>query len=231
MSGPETDKDELRDLYRNDYVSAYHQNPGPRLKRLVDRADLSDDMAVADLGCGNGLLLDVLHGRVATYYGVDFSDEFIAEARQRHVGRESDRGAFSFHALSIGVFCDSHPGEIDRAFALDFSEHLYDDELVAVFESVRSCLRDDGRFYLHTPNRDFLIEILKARGIMRQLPEHIAVRNAPDTLALLERAGFGEVRVAYIAHYLPALAWLDRFAGVPGLGRFMRARLFIDARP
>ena len=26
----DTEKDELRDLYRNDYVSAYHQHPGPR---------------------------------------------------------------------------------------------------------------------------------------------------------------------------------------------------------
>lgn len=231
MQRPETNKEELRDLYRSDYVSAYYRNPGPRLERLVDRADLSNDMTVADLGCGNGLLLDVLHGRVRNYYGVDFSNEFIDEARQKHIGLESDRGDFSFHAQSIGGFCADHVSEIGRAFALDFSEHLYDDELVEVFVSVRSCLRADGRFYLHTPNRDFLIEILKARGIMKQLPEHIAVRNGPDTAALLERAGFREVRVTHLAHYLPALAWLDRFADVPGLGRFMRARLFIDARP
>ena len=231
MQSPEARKDELRDLYRNDYVSTYHQHPGPRLERLVDRADLSTDMTVVDLGCGNGLLLDVLYGRVGTYYGVDFCDEFIAEARQRHVGLGQDRGAFSFHAQSICEFCDSHVGAIDRAFALDFSEHLYDDELVAVFESVRACLRSDGRFYLHTPNRDFLVEMLKERGIMKQLPEHIAVRNAPDTTALLERAGFKQVRVEFIAHYLPALSWLDSFSRVPGLGRFMRARIFIDARP
>jgi cyclopropane fatty-acyl-phospholipid synthase-like methyltransferase len=231
MQSPETDKDDLRDLYRDDYVSAYHQHPGPRLEHLVDRADLSNDMTVADLGCGNGLLLDVLHGRVENYHGVDFSNEFIAEARQRHAGLESDRGAFAFHVQSIGEFCADHIAEIDRAFALDFSEHLYDDELVEVFKSVHSCLRAGGRFYIHTPNRDFLIEILKARGIMKQLPEHIAVRNGPDTAALLERAGFGEIRVAHLAHYLPALAWLDRLADIPGLGRFMRARLFIDARP
>ena len=118
-----------------------------------------------------------------------------------------------------------------RAFALDFAEHLYDDDPVAVFESVHNCLRSDGRFYLHTPNRDFLVEILKARGIMKQLPEHIAVRNASDTTALLERAGFTRVRVEFIAHYLPALAWLDGFSRVPGLGLFMGATLFIDARP
>lgn len=231
MQDSETRQDELRDLYRKDYVSAYHQHPGPRLERLVDRADLSIDMTVADLGCGNGLLLDVLYGRVGTYYGVDFSDEFIARARERQVGQGRDPGTFSFHAQSIGDFCDRHSGMIDRAFALDFAEHLYDDDLVAVFESVRNCLRSDGRFYLHTPNRDFFVEILKARGIMKQLPEHIAVRNASDTTALLERAGFTRVRVEFIAHYLPALSWLDHFSRVPGLGRFMRARIFIDARP
>ena len=114
---------------------------------------------------------------------------------------------------------------------MDFSEHLYDDDLLAVFESICTCLRPGGRFYLHTPNRDFIIETLKARGIMKQLPEHIAVRNASATTALLERAGFSQVRVTFLAHYLPALSWLDRFSRVPGLGRFMRARLFLDARP
>jgi cyclopropane fatty-acyl-phospholipid synthase-like methyltransferase len=231
MPSREAQKDELRDLYRSDYVSSYHQEPGPRLERLIDLADLSADMTVVDFGCGNGLLLDVLHGRVGTYYGVDFSDEFITEARLMHAGLKQDRGAFSFHAQSISEFCDGHHGAIDRAFALDFSEHLYDDDLLAVFESIRTCLRPGGRFYLHTPNRDFIIETLKARGIMRQLPEHIAVRNASATTALLERAGFTQVRVAFLAHYLPVLSWLDRFSRVPGLGRFMRARLFIDARP
>ena len=228
---PETPADGLRDLYREGYVTAYHQEAGPRLERLVERMDLAPDLTVADLACGNGLLLDVVRSRVGRYFGVDFSEEFIEAARQRHAAADRGGAEFSFHAQSIEAFCEAHPGEIDRAFVLDFVEHVYDADLLGTLAAIRGCLRPDGRLYLHTPNRDFFVEALKDRGIMKQLPEHIAVRNDTETVALLERAGFSEVRCEAIAHYLPALSWCHAFSRVPVVGRFMRARLFVEARP
>jgi hypothetical protein len=44
-------------------------------KNLPAIADHSE-MVAADLGCGNGLLLELTHARVGRYYGVDFSSEF-----------------------------------------------------------------------------------------------------------------------------------------------------------
>lgn len=220
---PEPD---LRDLYRDDYVEGYHREAGRRLERLLPLMDLSPDHRVADFGCGSGLLYDVVGGRVGRYHGIDFSREFIELARRRHAGGEA-----LFECCSIEDFCAAHPREIDRAFALDFVEHVPDAELVPILAAIRGCLRADGVLYLHTPNRRFVLEALKEHGVMKQLPEHVAVRDATGNRALLERAGFREVEVHAIPHYVPALAWLHAFARVPGIGPLFEARLFLACRP
>jgi 2-polyprenyl-3-methyl-5-hydroxy-6-metoxy-1,4-benzoquinol methylase len=186
--------------------------------------DLQPHMVVADLACGNGLLLELIHERVAHYHGVDFSSEFIEEARRERARIRNGE----FHCQSIEDFCEEHPGQIDRAFALDFAEHVYDDQLLGVARSIRSCLREDGRLYVHTPNLDFVLEQLKAGALLRQFPEHVAVRDERSNVEIFRQAGFARVEVAHLPHYLPALAWLHVCSRVPGLGRFLRARLFLE---
>jgi len=229
MDAPRASDEELRQLYRADYVDRYHREAGRRLQRLVERVDLSRDMTVADFGCGNGLLLDLISDEVGRYCGVDFSDEFIVEARRRHADQGGCRAEFA--CQSIEDFCAEHRGVFDRAFSLDFVEHVHDGPLLAILEAIRSSLKPDGRFYLHTPNGAFFLEILKDRGVLAQIPGHIAVRDARHNVRLLERAGFSRVEPSFLPHYLPTLAWLHAFSRVPGVGRFLRARLFIECRP
>jgi cyclopropane fatty-acyl-phospholipid synthase-like methyltransferase len=226
MSGTRKSQAELRDLYRADYVRRYHQEDRERLARLVVLMDLEPHMITADLGCGNGLLLGLIHDRVAYYHGIDFSSEFIDEARQRqqHAGIRNAE----FHCRSIVEFCREHCSEIDRAFALDFAEHVYDEELLGIARAVRSSLREGGRFYLHTPNLDFFLERLKDRGILRQFPEHVAVRRAERYVELLAESGFSQVRILFLPHYLRSLAWLHAFSRLPLVGRHLRARLFLE---
>jgi cyclopropane fatty-acyl-phospholipid synthase-like methyltransferase len=230
VSGAQKSREELRALYGPDYVQSYHQEERSRLARLLPLLDLGPDVRVADFGCGNGLLLELLHEHIGVYHGVDFSEEFIAEARRR--AQAAGYANASFHHQSIGEFCSERRGEIDRAFALDLVEHVYDDELLEIAAAMHGCLRADGRLYVHTPNRRYLLEILKERGILlRQLPEHVAVRTADATEALLRKAGFREVRVAPLAHYVPALARLHPLSRLPLLGPYFEARLFLECRP
>jgi 2-polyprenyl-3-methyl-5-hydroxy-6-metoxy-1,4-benzoquinol methylase len=223
---PQFTEDQLRDLYRDDYVQVYERKPLSRLARLLPFIPLSPDDEVADFACGNAMLLDLIHNRVRVYHGVDFSEEFIAAARSRaqRLGASSAR----FHAASIEDFCAAHPEAFDKAFAMDFSEHVYDEPWLGILRAMRGTLKPGGRLYLHTPNAAFIIEILKARGILHQFPEHIAVRDADANRALIEQAGFSEIRVRFAPHYVVALKWLHIFSPLPLVGRFFRARLFIE---
>jgi len=218
--------EELRDLYRNDYVHRYHQKDRGRLTRLLPYMDLGPEMVVADLGCGNGLLLELTHDRVGKYHGVDFSSEFIEEARRRQA-QAGIRNA-SFHVESITEFCDRNDGALDRVFALDFAEHVYDEDLIPIAASIRRSLREGGRLYIHTPNLTFFLEFLKDKGICRQLPEHVAVRSADQYVSLLRGVGFKEVKVVYLPHYLRTLSWLHGFSSVPVVGKYLKARLFFE---
>jgi 2-polyprenyl-6-hydroxyphenyl methylase/3-demethylubiquinone-9 3-methyltransferase len=189
MQGVEREKPagaELRERYRDDYVANYHQHAGHRLERPVGLMDLSLTMTVADLACGNGLLLDLIHDRVGGYHGVDFSEEFIEDARRRHAGHDGCEVHFS--CQSISEFCATHRQSIDRAFCFDFVEHLYDEDLLPILRAIHGCLAREGRFYLHTPNAEFLLEILKDRGVLKQFLEHIAVRSAEQNVVILEAA-------------------------------------------
>jgi 2-polyprenyl-6-hydroxyphenyl methylase/3-demethylubiquinone-9 3-methyltransferase len=226
MTSPRASEEELRRLYGSDYVGRYHLEAGRRLERLVERMDLAPEMTVADLGCGNGLLLDVIAHRVGHYFGVDFSDEFIAEARSRHANQSACR--VDFACQSIEEFCTQHRGGIDRAFSLDVVEHVYDEQLLPILKSIRSCLKPQGRLYVHTPNGEFLLERLKEWGVLKQLPEHIAVRDARNNVELLKQAGFSRVELKFLPHYLWQLSWLHAFSPLPGIGKYLRARLLIE---
>lgn len=222
-------EEELRERYRGDYVGSFPAKDRGRLERLLPLMDLGPHMEVVDFGCGNGLLLEAIHDRVSKYYGVDFSSEFIAAARRRQEQLSIRNATFQCEVNSD--FCARHPGKFDRAFAMDFSEHVYDKDFVNIAKAIRQCLKPEGLFYLHTPNAEFFLEIAKDKGVMRQFPEHIAVRNAADTVRLLESASFTAIKVVHLPHYLKALSWLHWFSRVPMLGRFFRARLFIECRP
>ena len=228
MNRPSPGGTDAEAIYDDEYVASYHKEPGERLERLVERMDLAPDMTVADFGCGSGLLLDLLRSRVGVYYGVDVTEKMLDEARRRQA--EHQIGNAEFLCQPIADFCSAHRGAIDRAFALDFTEHVLDDELLEILTAIRTSLSARGIFYVHTPNADFFLEILKSRGVLAQIPSHIAVRNAEANLALLERAGFRRNRVHALPHYLGSLGWMHRFTGIPGIGRYLEARLFIECR-
>jgi len=217
----------LRDLYRSEYVSRFPQEPGRRLLRLAPLFDLPPGARVVDLACGNGLLLDLLHERVAEYVGVDFSSEFIAAAEERASRRGLVKG--SFVCSDLEELLRSRPDSFDAAFALDFAEHIDDGDFARIFRAARAALRPAAPLYLHTPNLDFVVERLKARGVLQQFPEHIAVRTAARTTALLEECGFRRIEVRFLSHYNPVLRPLHLLSHLPWIGGAFRARLFIVA--
>jgi len=220
---------ELRDLYRAEYLARYPDSPDRRLLRLSSRFDLRGDESVVDLACGNGLLLDLLHDRVGSYLGVDFSSEFIEAATERARRLGWSKGAFV--CSDIEEYLDRRTAGFDVAFALDFVEHIHDPDCLRIFRAVRRSLKPSGILYLHTPDGAFLLERLKARGVLRQLPEHVAVRTRDEVVAILAACGFGRVMAHALSHYHPLLRLLHPLSRIPLVGDSLRARLFVEARP
>jgi cyclopropane fatty-acyl-phospholipid synthase-like methyltransferase len=220
--------DALRAIYDQSYVDQYDPHAVPRMRRLLPFFDLSGGETVADFGCGNGVLLEVIAPRVREYVGVDFSREFIDAAERRQRARGIKKG--TFHCDDLVAFCARHASRFDAGFALDFSEHVYDDQFLAIFRGIYSALKPGAQLYLHTPNDEYFMERMRARGILGQIEGHVAVRDAGSYQRLLAMCGFGQVQVRYLAHYLYPASALHGLGSLPVVGRYFRARLFLTCR-
>lgn len=216
--------------HSGDYVLKYEKKNDNRVSRLLRYVDFDKTDKVADFGCGNGLLMLEVANIVDEYVGVDFSPEFIAAA-------EKKKNAFQFNncKLLLGDINEvrkKYDGYFTKAFLLDFSEHVSDQDFSQFLQSIHSTLQPNAMLYLHTPNREFIVERMKERNlILKQFPEHIAVRTASENSKLLEEAGFRVDKVASLSHYKWPLKMLHIFSKIPIFGTWFVARLFIQARP
>lgn len=220
---------DARALHGREYAERFDRMHGRRrLAQLLPLMRLGPDDELVDFGCGNGLLALEVHGRVRSYTGVDFSQPFIdlAVARTAHLGATNLR----FECASIEDFCASHLRRFDVGSAFDFSEHVPDHEWLPLLAAVRSSLKAGGRLYLHTPNADFMLERMKRRNfILRQSPEHVAVRDMGENIRLLRESGFTIANARFVRHY-NLLRFVDPLRHLPGVGQLFEARIFIEAR-
>ncbi len=221
------DIEESKKLHSGAYVEMYEKKPISRIKRLISMMDISGDESIADFACGNAMLLPLVATKVNHYYGVDFSEDFI-EAAIRRANAGGIKNC-SFYCMDIVSFCNNHPTSFDIATAMDFSEHIDDDDFSRIFSAIYRSLKPGGKLFMHTPNLDFFVERLKQKGVLRQFPEHIAVRNAAQNVSILERCGFtkSNIHVRHIAHY-NVLKVLHPLSALPSIGQFFSARLFIE---
>jgi cyclopropane fatty-acyl-phospholipid synthase-like methyltransferase len=217
--------EQLRAIYDQSYVDQYDPHAVQRIERLLPFFDLSPDDEVADFGCGNGVLLELIAPRVRAYVGVDFSEEFVRAAERRRDAAGIRNG--TFYCGDIVSFCDARPNRFDAAFALDFSEHVYDDQFVRLFRAIHGSLKPGAALYLHTPNAEYFMERLKARGILTQVEGHVGVRDVRQHERLLRECGFASVQVRYLAHYLYVASLFHGLGALPVVGRFFRARLLL----
>lgn len=219
-----------KELHSGEYVEQYERKPVSRIARLVPAMNLTPDTELADYACGNAMLLGEVHNRVRHYVGIDFSQDFIAAATRK--AQAIGANNCEFHCEDIVSFGNSHQDRFDVATALDFTEHVADDDLIPILASIRCSLKPDGRLYLHTPNLDFFMERMRDSGfILKQRPEHIAVRSVEQNVDVLVHAGFSrdDITVKLIAHY-NILRLIDPLKHLPLLGKYFEARIFIECR-
>lgn len=217
---------ELQGLHGAEYVAAFAKTSPYRLGRLVDSMVMDAEDEAVDFGCGDGMLMPLVAPRVKQYTGVDFSPEFIAAARRRQMQLRSDN--VELFTGKIIEFCNERPASFSLAFAMDFSEHVYDDDWLDILRSIRTSMKPDGKLYLHTPNADFFVEKMKKSNfILKQFPEHIAVRSVDENLDLLLKAGFRLGKLQLMPHY-NVLRHLHPLSRLPLIGKYMKARIFLE---
>jgi len=215
-----------KDLHGSAYVEHFNNaSQEQRVKQLVQRVSLPPDASILDIGCGTGILSRLLEGRYTQYSGIDFSEDMISTARDL----TKELANCHFHCANAIEFLDGKVEQFDAIFLLDISEHVADRQWSAIVEAAHPALKADGKVYLHTPNLDFFVELLKHHGWIRQFPEHIAVRNQADNCHFFHRAGYTSIEVSKLPHY-NVLRYLHPLSRFPFIGKHLAARLWLVAR-
>ena len=217
--------EELRAIYDQGYVDIYDPHAVQRIRRMLPLFALPRNARVADFGCGNGVLLELIASRVREYVGIDFSEPFIRAAERRRDALGITNGAFA--CADIVAFCEGQLSQFDAAFALDFSEHLYDDQFLLIFRAIHGALKPGAPLYVHTPNAEYFLERFHDWGLLGQVEGHVGVRDAQKNQALLSQSGFARIDVRYLPHYLYLASTLHGLGALPIIGRHFRARLFL----
>lgn len=220
---------ELKLLHSNNYVERFNKNQKIiRIQRLISLIDFNTHDDVIDIGCGNGMLFPLIKNQVNSYTGIDFSIDFINLAKQKYINQSNN--LVEFVCDDVNNFSLEANKKFTKALTLDLSEHVYDDEWLRILKSIHSLLDDNGDIYIHTPNSEFFVEWMKERNIiLKQFPEHIAVRSAKENLKLISLAGFKEIDVTFLPHY-NRLKYFDRLSKLPFVGKYFKARIFIRAK-
>ncbi|HZI65002.1 MAG TPA: methyltransferase domain-containing protein [Thermoanaerobaculia bacterium] len=228
------------DLYPDEYFDQLHRvtpfAAPDRKWRERDRdilalADPRPDKTVLDLGSALGDVCFLLAAHVKEAIGVDASPRAIELAR----ARASERGLANVRFVpgdvaDLGAIPER---SIDVAGAFDLLEHVDDETVRRMLRSLVRVLKPGGVFVAYTPNREHYVERLKAANfVLKQFPEHIAVRRPREIRRLFESAGWRVRSLTYSPAPFPVVRWLERaLMPVPLLGRLFRYRILLRAEP
>jgi SAM-dependent methyltransferase len=186
---------------------------------------------VLDLGSALGDVCFLLAPLVKEAIGVDASPRAIELAEKRR--RERGLGNVRFVRADVAELDGIADSSIDVAGAFDLIEHVDDVTVRRMLTSLRRVLKPGGVFVAYTPNREHYVERLKARDlVLKQFPEHIAVRRPREIRRLIEREGWRVGPMRYSPAPFPVVRWIERaLAPVPFLGRPFRYRILVEAVP
>jgi len=150
-----------------------------KLATILIRQIHTQKLALLDVGCGRGLFLEALEGKVAiSLVGIDISLYALNEAKNR-----STTDIIRASALDLPLRKDI----FHMVTCFDVLEHL-DIPLRAISEAHRVLTRG-GIYCITTPNAS-LRKALMAFRIVKVIPSHKCEMSTLEVKALLENSGF-----------------------------------------
>lgn len=229
-----------RDLYDAAYYEGLHPshwftNP-PRKYEERNRDTLRvvaprpTDLVV-ELGSARGDVTFLLAENAREVIGVDAAPEAIAMAEAERVRRGV--GNVRWLEADVADLSGLADASVDAVAAIDLVEHVDDPTLAAMLRECRRVLKPTGRLGIYTPDRAHYVERMKAHDfVLKQYPQHIAVRFPREYRRFLREAGFRLDLDTWSVSPFPGVRWVERaLSPLPLLGPTFRYRILMRAVP
>jgi 2-polyprenyl-6-hydroxyphenyl methylase / 3-demethylubiquinone-9 3-methyltransferase len=184
---------------------------------------------VLELGSARGDVTFFLAASAREVVGLDASDDALALAEKGRLSRALANVRFvKGDVADLSAFEDA---SFDAVAAIDLVEHIDDPTLEAMLKECHRVLRKGGRLGLYTPDRAHYVERLKAHDvILKQFPQHIAVRRVAAYRRFLADAAFRLALDAYSVSPFPVVRWVETaLAPLPLVGALFRYRILLSA--
>ena len=143
----------------------HHINP-VRLSYITGKISLNE-LKVADIGCGAGLLTEAL-ARQAHVTGIDISQELITTARSHAQNHHLN---IQYYTITPEQFAAEHAHEFDVITCMEMLEHVPDPSTVV--EACSKLLKPGGHAFFSTINRTpraYLTAVIGAELLLKLLP-------------------------------------------------------------
>ncbi|MFZ5553499.1 MAG: class I SAM-dependent methyltransferase [Bacteroidota bacterium] len=139
---------------------------------------------ILDVGCGNGLFLEVAKKRNWQVFGTEFTEENVMRCREK--GITVFKGDITENNFEKESF--------DVVVSFEVLEHI--NNPVAYATSIRQLLRKGGMFYFTTPNFNALNKyLLGSKWNIVEYPEHLGYFTKRTAVKLFTSCGFEKEKI------------------------------------
>lgn len=194
---------------KKDYFNRIASERKPRLLSAYYWDEISDyiryfsheDSSVLELGCGNGDLLAKIQGSHKT--GIDFSEEYIRWARDKHAGSNIEF-----------LHMDANKLKLDRTYDLVLISNLigFVDDIQHVFEEVKKCCHANTKIIVQYYNSIWepVIKFAEAVGLKTKTPTQnwLSTRDINNLLYISGFEVFRNNKRLIFPFYVPILSGL-----------------------
>ena len=177
------------------YSCAYYASPDltvekaqiAKLDLICRKLGLHEGMRLLDVGCGWGSLS--LHA--AEYYGAQVTGVTISKQQHRHITEQiAQRGLEGRVEVRIQDYREIDDGEYDAVSSIEMGEHVGLDNYPAYADQLFRHLKPGGRLLLQQMSRRADAAPGGGPFIEAFIAPDMHMRPLPQTLTMLERAGF-----------------------------------------
>lgn len=151
-------------------LKTLHQLNPLRMNYILSKVNSLEGVAVADVGCGGGILSESMSNKGAHVLGIDLNQPLIDVAKWHQF---ESKTTVEYVTVSVEELAAKQPESFDIVTCLEMLEHVPDPS--SIIQSCAKLLKPNGHAFFSTLNRNpksYVFAILAAEYILKLLPKN-----------------------------------------------------------